>query len=363
MARSGCLYGPTGAFKTTQVKFFSHYIYERTGKSTLLLSCDGGGWVACQPEVDAGLIRPYRVETATLPLVILRKISQGYWPRDPLETQPERIDLIPVNWDEVGGIAVEGWTSISQVIMRYLPDKGISVGGEDRNKPGSNMLFALPIHVNGQVVTESFGSNTRGDYGFVQNMLYGLVMNFNSLPVDYVLYTALEAKTEDDDRSTVFGPAISGKKATAQCGAWVGDLLHAQDYQVVRTEQVPDPAAPDKTVQSQTADMRVRIFFKKHPDPATGIPFPAKPRVTPEKVAALEKLYPGGYFEPTTEWGINRYLAALDKFSAAAGESDVLKRWREKQDAKLGRRAAAVAKDHPGEIGAEAALATTVSKT
>ena len=129
MARSGCLYGPTGAFKTTQVKFFSHYIYERTGKSTLLLSCDGGGWVACQPEVDAGLIRPYRVETATLPLVILRKISQGYWPRDPLETQPERIDLIPVNWDEVGGIAVEGWTSISQVIMRYLPDKGISVGG------------------------------------------------------------------------------------------------------------------------------------------------------------------------------------------------------------------------------------------
>src|SRR5690348_9138139 len=216
MARSGVLYGPTGSFKTSQVKLFAHYIAQTTGKATLLISCDGGGWVPCEPEVAAGMIRPYGVETSTLPLPILRKLSQGYWPRDPEEKDPERIDMVPVNWTEVGGIAIEGWTSISQVLMRYLPDKGISVGGEDRKKPGSNMSFGVPVHVDGQVVMENFGSNTRGDYGFVQNQLYGLVMNFNSLPVRYVLYTALESKTEDDDRSTVFGPAIAGKKGTSQ---------------------------------------------------------------------------------------------------------------------------------------------------
>jgi len=80
MARSGCIYSPTGGRKTSQVKDFSHYIAEVTGKSTLLLSTDGGGWDPCKPEVAAGMIKPYRCEVANLPLVLLRKVPQGYWP-------------------------------------------------------------------------------------------------------------------------------------------------------------------------------------------------------------------------------------------------------------------------------------------
>lgn len=344
MADSGCIYGPTGSYKTSQIKWFARYIAELTGKATLLLSCDGGGWKPCQPEVDAGMIRPYRVETATLPLVILRKISQGYWPREPEETDPAKIDLIPVDWNEVGGIAVEGWTSITQVIMRYLPDKGVSVGGEDRNKPGSNMAFTLPIHVEGQIRNESFGSNTRGDYGFSQNHLYGLVSNFNSLPVRYVYHDALESKTEDDDRSTIYGPAIAGKKATSQCGAWVGDLIHAQDYTVPRTVKVPDPADKTKLVDTPIFDLVVRYYFKKHLDPMTGIPFPAKPRVAPEKIAALEKRFPGGYFEPKEDGtdSFAEYLRVLDGLNAEAAQADGLKSWREKMDQKLGRKSVAV---------------------
>lgn len=336
MADSGCIYGPTGGFKTSQIKWLSHYIYEVTGKSTLLLSCDGGGWKACEDEVREKLIFPYRVESATLPLPILRKISQGYWPEDPEETEPEKINLVPVDWTKMGGIGVEGWSSISQMLMRYLPDKGINVGGENRFKPDANMAFNVPIHVMGNVVTETFGSNTRGDYGFVQNHLYGLVMNFNSLPVHYVLYTALESKTEDDDRSTVYGPAIAGKKATSQCGAWVGDLIHAQDYLVPKTSMVPDPTNPEKTVEQQTFDVAVRMYYKRHLDPITMIPYPAKPRVTPTQIEALEKKFPGGYFEPTTKWGFDRYLKAIDECSEVG--ADVLRKWREEMDVKLGRK-------------------------
>jgi hypothetical protein len=336
MARSGTLYGGTGSYKTAQVKFFSRYIAKRTGKATLLLSTDGGGWAPCEREVAAGMIRPYRCEAAVLPLVLLRKISQGYWPENPEETNPAEINLLPVDWSEVGGIAVEGWTSIAQVVMRYLPDKGISVGGEQRDKPGANMMFSVPLHVEGRVVNESFGSNTRGDYGFVQRLLYGLVMNFISLPVEYVLFTALEAKTEDDDRSTIYGPAIAGKKATAECGAWVGDLLHAQDYTVSRNEKVPDPADKTKTVDQVTMDTVVRYYFRKHLDPVTGIPFPAKTRVVPEGIAKLNERFPGGYFEPTTEWGIDRYIETVDELSKVA-EDDPLRGWRERTDAKLGR--------------------------
>lgn len=336
MARSGVIYGSTGSRKTTQVKRFAHYIAKLTGKSTLLLSLDGGGWAPCEPEVRAGMIDAYRCETATLPLVILRKISQGYWPTDPNETEPSKINLAPIDWSKYGGMACEGWTSIGMVISRYLADKGISVGGEDRAKPGSNMMFQLPIHVDNVLVNEKFGSTTRGDYKFIQNALHGIVTNMSSLPCEYVLHTALESKTEDDDRSTVYGPAIEGKKGTAQCGAWVGDQIHAQDYSVPVVVKVPNTvtgAMEDQTV----IDTRVRFFFKKHPDPVTGIMFPAKPRVTPEKVRELDKRFPGGYFEPTADGqdGFDTYLEFLD--TLAASQTDELKGWRERMDSKLGR--------------------------
>lgn len=349
MARSICLYGGSGTWKTTQVKFFAHYIAEVTGKATLLLSLDGGGWEPCQPEVIAGMILPWRCETANTPLSLMRKVSQGYWPKD-TEAINEAIagmfstgvvdpaaSMVPIDWTRIGGVAVEGWTSISQVIMRYLPDKGLSVGGEDRNRAGSNMSFQQGVIVNDQAVMESFGSNTRGDFGFTQNQLYSLVSNFNSLPCHAVMYTALESKTEDDDRSTIYGPAISGKKATAQCGAWVGDLLHAQDYAVPRVIEVPDPADAGKLTPQTVMDVKVRVFYRKHPDPATGILFPAKPRCTPEKIAELEREFPGGFFEPSVDWGIDRYLFLMDRLAADAARSDALQKWRDRADAALGR--------------------------
>jgi hypothetical protein len=341
MARSTCIYGGTGCWKTAQIKGLARYTARTTGKATLLLSADGGGWAPCQPEIDAGMIRPYRVETATLPLVILRKISQGYWPADPNETEPSRINLVPINYDEIGAMAIEGWTSISQVVLRYLPDKGINVGGEDRWKLGG---FRQQVHVNGAIAEESFASSTRGDYGFILNNIYGLTMNANSLRLQDVLWTALEAKTEDDDRSTTFGPAIAGKKATAQCGSWVGNLIHAQDFATTRTENVPAPGGkPGETVPQSVIDMTVRFYFKKHLDPSTGVPFPAKPRVTPEQMAALDKRFPGGYFEPKADGtnGLDTYLTVIDEL--AAGQADTLKGWREKADARLGRNKVAVA--------------------
>ena len=348
MARSLCLYASTGCWKSTQIKFFARYIAKVTGKATLLLSTDGGGWAPCEPEILAGMIIPWRCETANTPLSLLRKVSQGYWPKN-VEAINEAIaglfagstdfdsaSMVPVNWSEVGGIAVEGLTSIGQVIMRFLPDKGQSVGGENRN--GQNMSFTQGVVVGGNATVETFGSNTRGDFGFAQNTLYSLVNNFNSLPCHAVMYTALESKTEDDDRSTIFGPALPGKKATAQCGAWFGDLIHGQDYAVTRTIEVPDPADPAKRVPQTVQDVQVRMFYKKHPDPATGILFPAKPRCAPEKIAELEAQFPGGFFAPTPEHGLDLYMEAVDRLAADASKSDALANWRQRGDAILGRK-------------------------
>jgi len=124
MARSGIIFGDSGTLKSTAAKHFSHYIYEKTGKCSLLLSMDGGGWGPMQPEIDAGIINAYRCNTE-VPLPTLRKISQGYWPANPAETRAAQTDLRAVDWSKYGGVIVEGVSSISQALMRHLADRGI----------------------------------------------------------------------------------------------------------------------------------------------------------------------------------------------------------------------------------------------
>jgi hypothetical protein len=326
MARSGVIYGGSGSLKTTAVKHFSNYIYEKTGRNTLLLSMDGGGWDPCAPEVAAGQIRPYRC-SMEIPLPTLRMVSRGYFPENTLETDPSQINMVPVNWEEFGGLAIEGLTSISQAIMRYLSDNGMVVGGE-KSLPG---IFSQKIHVDGAVKTESFGSSTQGHYGFVQNYIYSFVMNAISLPCEYVLFTALESRTEEDDRTTIFGPQIAGKKATALVPSWVGDCIHSQDYPVERQTKVKDEVTGEVKEISRVETL-VKSFFVKHPDPGTGILFPAKPRITPEKYAELLKEYPGGYYVPTVDRGFDRYLQTIDRLTRS--QTDSVAEWRRSVDAK-----------------------------
>ena len=55
------LYGPTGSRKTSQIGEFAKYIYEKTGKITRLVSCDGGGWAPIQDLINAGIIEAWRI--------------------------------------------------------------------------------------------------------------------------------------------------------------------------------------------------------------------------------------------------------------------------------------------------------------
>ena len=162
MARSGILYGDSGTGKSTAAKHFSHYIYEKTHKLTLLLSLDGGGWGPMQPEINAGLINAYRCNIE-VPLPTLRKISQGFWPVDSAMTRAAETNLVGVDWGKYGGVIVEGVTSISQALMRHLADKGIKTG-EDVTSP-----FMQQVIVDGRMVAEQFAGNSRAHYGFVQS--------------------------------------------------------------------------------------------------------------------------------------------------------------------------------------------------
>lgn len=338
MARSGVIYGATGTFKTTAIAHFARWIAEQTGKQTLLFSTDGGGWEPCQEEVLAGMIRPFKCDTNVIPLPMIRKVSQGYWPENPDETDISRINFVPINWDDVGGIAIEGISSIARMLMRYVADKNIKMGEESTSK------FSQPIRVNGEIVQETFGQNSKGHYGGTQNQILSLINNFNSLPSYYNLFTGHEKKIKGEPGvPTEFGLDVPGKAIDGAIPPMVGDYIHAQDYKVPVKQRVKDPTSPDGWREEETVRVVVRCYFVKHPDPDTGILFDAKPRVTHSKVAELEKIFPGGFYIPTPEHGFDDYLRAVDKLAQDAAQADSLKGWREKMDKKLGRVATKVA--------------------
>ena len=319
MARSGVLYGPTGSYKTTAAKHFAHYIARKTGRATLLLSADGGGWAPCQPEIDAGMILAYRISPKGVPQT-LRKVGQGLWP------DPDN-NFRPIDYAAYGGMVVEGWTSIAVALLRYLSENGIDIGGESRAKLGT---FTAAATVEGQASPEKFWSTTRGDYGEMPKQLNSFTLNVSALPLEYVLFTALDRTGEDDQRASIGGPDIPGRQSIYNAPHWVGDCIHAQDYERKVTVKVDG-------VDSEVVETIVRYHFISHSDPSTGIKYHCKTRVTPEQLGALYAQFPGGFFVPTPEHGLDTYLEALDTLNRVQGESEPLRAWRERMDIKLGR--------------------------
>lgn len=339
MARSGVLYGASGTFKTTAIAHFARYMAEVTGKATLLFSSDGGGWEPCQEEILAGMISPYKCDANTIPLPIIRKISQGYWPENPEENDIAKLNFVPIDWTKYGAMAIEGISSISRMLMRYVADKNIKMGEESTSR------FSQPILVQGQVMTEHFGQNSRGHYGGVQSQVLSLINNFNALPSHYNLFTGHEKKIKGEVGVPVeFGIDVPGKAIDGAIPPMVGDYIHAQDYKSFEKIRIPDKTQKEGYREEDIVRVKCRYYFMKHPDPDTGIIFDAKPRITHSKVAELEKAFPGGFFEPTPDKGFDEYLRTVDRLAKDASQSDALKDWREKMDNKLRPKAAQVSK-------------------
>ena len=336
MAELILIYGGTGSFKTAQLLFLAKYAYKRWGKTTRLASCDGGGWKPLEPAVEARLISPWSVSAIENPRSVLRKLSQGYWPK-PVETNGKTRLVLEVDSktlrEQIGVVALEGLTSTANVIMRDALNKQLKVAGDEVQ---AKFEENVQLIVDGKEMTqaEKYSFAARGNYNDAQRAVYDICTNYRSLSVPIVYFTALESRGEEEDTGkTILGPAVIGKAMTAQVGSWVGDQIHAEDYYV----DVPDPEhKPTKEqlaagVKQRTMQQtKARYWFIRHPDTRTGMLFPAKPRVAPNMIPKLLEIYPGGYFEPTPDAGIDAYLEVVDKLQAAAGGD--LKEWMKLQD-------------------------------
>jgi hypothetical protein len=319
MAELICEYGSSGAGKTAEILRLAKFVYKRTGKRLRLASCDGGGWKPLDGAIKAGLIEPWGVSAIENPRSVLRKLSQGFWPET--VTRNGTLGLVlrapsSKTWDDIGALAIEGLTSIANIIMRDALNRQLKVAGDDPQAQFTEKVYVAGLDGKELSQDEKYSFASRGNYNDSQRAVYDIVTNYRSLPVAYVYTSALETRGEEEDtRKTIVGPAVIGKAVTSQVGSWVGDLLHADDY----FEDVPDPQhklTPDQlklgAKQRMMQVVKRRVWFMRHPDPATGLVFPAKPRVAPEMMPRLLEAFPGGYYEPTSEWGLDRYLEVVE---------------------------------------------------
>jgi hypothetical protein len=319
------LYGPTGSRKTSQIREFAKYIYEKTGKKTRLVSLDGGGWGPCQDLINVGVIEPWRLVEEENPKVALTKASMGGWP-DRLQnglrtsstmTIPRR-EARAAALKDVGAYAVEGFYSIAQAIIRDVVKKGQKISEDIVSKFEEQTEYG----------SEQYGAPARAHYGFVQNYILDMIRNFSSLPVERILYTSLEGKGEDKlTKALQYGPAVAGQALTASIPQFVGDCIHLEDYNAQL--KVTDQANPSQ----KFIDQRIRFWFTSHPDPQTGVIWPAKPRLIPAMVAEFKKrLGENGCFDLTLEQHLGTYLRTQDELLLRS--TDDARKWKEEADAR-----------------------------
>lgn len=311
------VYGPTGSRKTSQIGEFAKYIYEKTGKKTRLISMDGGGWGPIQDKINAGIIDAWRMVEETNPKVALIKASRGGWPEKLVNGLRNGSPLIEIprgqaskHLKDVGAYAIEGWTSISAAIMRDMVTKG--------QKSSEDIVSKFTEQLDGSAQSsETFGAPSRSHYGFAQNFTLDYIRNFGALPLERVLYTALEGRGEDKiDKTTKYGPQVAGNAMTASIPAYVGDCLHFEDFM---EEVGVDP----NNSKQKLREGKVRVWYQAHPDSETGIMWPAKARVVVAKVGEFKKLMgPSGYFVlgDNGEPNLGSYLRVQDEMLSSSSE-------------------------------------------
>jgi hypothetical protein len=269
--------GVSGAGKTTLLEGFAVYLWETYGKVLLLYSWDGGAIpTRVQKRMKQGLIRFWRARTRSaegLGIETLYQASKGYWPRlinpETGETSPA-VDLVPpvtalyavscanghliktvpsmglvggsaycqtcnapINpasvrveeqtsrtkgFEEVGGVAFDGLTSMANVVMEHMDHaRGQGqIGGEKAAFGGVVQSGVVKL-----------GGNNRADVGFGQSRAQQFVNNSLGIPylVEGPVFTALSMEATDEGGLSIVGAKLPGRAATDEASSWFGNAM------------------------------------------------------------------------------------------------------------------------------------------
>jgi len=241
--------------KTTMAVQAATHVWKTLGKKTRVVNADGGGTrEGFSGLIEEGIASVWDVDTWDDRSIFenIELATKGYWPEDPatpnsrlLEptrdwrecptclkdsggkslTMPPKCascgvafaagQLLPVRREltngmqDIGLVVFEGMTSFGERFLDRLK-KIDSGGGNSINDP----LGQYKISNSGQA-----------HYLMAQRAISSAVTNVRQIPVDMVLWTALEIRA-DDDGKPLYGPQGPGKKLTSLCIPWFTAVLH-----------------------------------------------------------------------------------------------------------------------------------------
>lgn len=265
--RADLIYGATGSTKTSRLGDIAEYVMRRYQQPSRLISADPGGWEPIEGLVHEGIIKPFAVIQHRRDIYeTMAKLCLGYWPANPEDAQSPLLPPKQNGLQNIGAILIEGLTSWCDILMH--------VNLTDMQRVKVPEMPKDSQVTSGEYVRRFSG---RSDYGGIQDTIADFVRDSGTIPVKRVVWTALEnMDAEDESKRPTYGPDLIGKKATARCGPWFGNMFHLMKTPV-RVER-PDPVEASKKITVVKLKPMVYLCDHINPDDPRKIPWPAKTR-------------------------------------------------------------------------------------
>lgn len=264
-ADSSLLYADSGGLKSWNALKIAEHVLETTGKLTRVVYADLGGYEDMKNSAEGGLIQLFNLGQTASPVAALQKLARGEWP---VPGPDGVIDFKP--FAENGGPAIgcyvfDSLTATAEILMQELVMKG--------QRTGQDVVARFSYF------GETFGSPSQSHYGTVQSMMRRFITVASNLPVEHVIYTALEGKGQDDQtKATILGPKVIGQAMTDSMGPMIGNTFHLQAVPVDGGTRI-----------------EYRCYFRPHAHPTLPLTYPAKVRLD-EGLDEWYSLHPEGYF-------------------------------------------------------------------
>lgn len=272
-AKTIVAYGDSGLGKTTNLSFLAKYYYSKTRKPIRLISAEDSTKQIFQPLIDVGIAEALFITKAKNPVGTMRRLAQGEWPV--FDSNGALKEWLP--WErQASAYLVEGLTSLSEQMLEFMRENHLFLREQKSDA----------VEIGGTKIAAA----SQTAFGVTQSEMLAVLKGFANIPgIERVVWTAHEAETSQGGR-IMRGPALVGTAKTAHVQKYIGTLLHF------------DEVAKDGV-------MVPRVYFVRHTDPQFAhITCAAKVTLPPASKPELLKHFPGGYFDPTLESGLDSFL-------------------------------------------------------
>jgi hypothetical protein len=330
------IYAKSGMTKTTQlyhlIKWLSGYDpnVQYTGKQYRIVTAELGNNIA--PFEDSGMIDNKVVDIFDITgrekaFADVHRIAKGYWPRKikggGLLFETSEVCLTsPQKWEKIGGIFVEGFTSLANLWLNHSSDQVQFEGPNLKEVRTMGYKPSFAFSEDGLTITGSQPAH----YGIVQKEIHKFYQKLSGLVktnnVPYLVFTALEGRGDEDlvlkrdanfvPAFPIYGPKLVGTAYTSYVPSWFRHTLHLDK------EKLKD--------KDGEVNEKIVAWFVNHTNIDTNINYLCKPRILPELYPELMKVFQGGYVQIGFKRGIDKYFETLEKLRKEfRGEPDLVR--------------------------------------